>query len=180
MQALTILLSLRQQEIHIAEDLPERPGEAPVVGPGAIGDAGVDHGNTGSASVREAHEVRPEFRFRKHDKFRAQGTQVRVNRKSEIQREIEGVVRTEALLGEGVARVGGGRNHDTVLGKGLMDPGNQARDGQDFADRNGMDPDQSLARDRGQCVRHFPHTLGKTAPVLSVARDLEEPERQAQ
>ncbi len=180
MQAVTILLGLRQEEIDIAEDLPERPGEAPIIRPGAIGDAGVDHGNARSTGMGEADKVRPEFRFGEHDYFGAQRTQVRTDGKSEIQGEIEGVLRSEAFLGESVARVGGGRNYDTVLGKGPMHLRNQPCDGQNFAHRNGMNPDQSLAGDRGQCVRHFPHPLGKTAPVLSVARDLEEPEWQAQ
>lgn len=164
----------------MAQDLLERPGEAPVIGPGAIRDAGIDHGNSRSAGMGEAYKVRPEFRFRKHDYFRAQRTQVGTDRKSEIQGEIEGVLRSEAFLGESVSRVGGGRNYDTVLGKGLTDLGNQACYCQNFADGNGMDPDQPLARDRGQCFRDFSNTLGETAPVLSVPRDLEEPERQAQ
>jgi hypothetical protein len=113
LQALAILRRLRQEKI-------DRPG--------AIRNTRVDDCDACSAGVYKAEKVRPEFGFRQHHQFRAQSPQVGPDGEGEIYWEIKNVPLPEALAGEFLPGVSGGRNHDLVLREGSTHLGDQASD----------------------------------------------------
>ncbi len=91
-----------------------------------------------------AQEVRPEFGFGDYDQGGPECRDPSPRGEREIQREVENVFRAEARGGEFLSGVGGGGNHDSVIRKLGPEGGHQLADGENFADRNCMDPDGRL------------------------------------
>src|SRR5215469_13704996 len=175
LQPSAVLLGLREKEIDLGEHASEGPAEAAIARPGAIGDARIDDGNACAAVVRQAEKVRPEFSFGQYDQFGFQSLQKRTDSGSEVHGEVEDVFFAKTLTSLILAGVGGGRDEDPVLRKSATQLRDQADDGQDFSEGNGVNPDNPDAVERAQPRWNFPHPFGKSAPVLAVAQRLIKP-----
>src|ERR1700722_2037576 len=160
----------------------QRPAKALITRPGAVRDAGVDHGNARSAGMREAQKVWPEFSFGKDDEFGLQRLQIRTNGKGKVQREVKNIFRAETFAGEFLTGVSGGGYDDAGGGKIAAHLLDQPADGEHLANRNGVDPDDTLGAGIGALHkprRNAAGTLRKSAVIFAVAHDVIKPIRQA-
>jgi len=87
-------------------------------GPGAVGDAGVDHGDRNCAAEAAAEQVRPEFCFRKDEELRLKGIEVGVYGPGQVERAVEDAVGAEAFAGKGLTGLGGGGDEQLMAGEG--------------------------------------------------------------
>ena len=70
-----------------------------------------------------------------------EGVQIGADGPGQVERAIEDAVGAEALAGQGLAGAGGGGDEDLNIREGAVELVDQAADGQHFADRDGMEPD---------------------------------------
>src|SRR5512133_2943162 len=51
-EARAVLISLREKQIHVADDLAEPPADPQITADGTIGNAGIDYGDRGAGTLR--------------------------------------------------------------------------------------------------------------------------------
>ncbi len=124
-----------------AEEWLPQPSQTPVARPGAVGDAGIDHGHGNSAAEAAAEQVGPELGFRQDEQARLEGVEISANGPGQVERAIEDAVGAEALAGQLLAGAGGGGDEQVKLREGAVQLANQAADGQHLAHGDGMEPD---------------------------------------
>ncbi len=115
LQPFGIRLALRQHPAEPAKKRPPQPAQPPVARPGAVGDAGIDHGDGNSPAKAAAEQVGPELGLGQHEQPRLERVQVSPHRPGQVQRAIKDALRPEALAGQRLAgaRGGGDRPADT-------------------------------------------------------------------
>ena len=100
---------------------------------------------------------------------------------AKVQRKVEDVFFAKALARESLASVGSGRQQHAMLGKAAPHLLDESADGKDFAEGNGVHPDDGLRlRRRAQARGNSAHAFDKSGAVFAAAKDLVEPVRQAQ
>ena len=120
-EPVSICFALGQNAAEPAQERPPESAEPPVAGPGAIGDAGVDHGHGDSAAEAAAEQVGPEFGFSQDEKVGLECVEVGADGPGQVQRAIEDAVRAEAIAGQGLAGAGSGGDQQSVIGQGAID-----------------------------------------------------------
>src|SRR5579871_110557 len=140
-----VLFRLREEEIDLCKHASEGPAEAVVTRFGTIGNACIDDRDAGAALMRQAQEVRPEFSLGEYDQFRLQRLQIRTDRCCEVHGEVKDVLIAKALSRLILPSIGGRRDQNSMLRKGPAQLRDQANDGQDFSERNRVNPDDSDA-----------------------------------
>ena len=95
----------------------------------------------------------------------------------QVERAIEDAVRSEALAGQGLAGARGGGDDDQVAGQRGVQRFDQTADGQHFANRDGVDPDERAVL--AQIEANQAQPLQQPFAVLVGGRHAEEPPRRA-
>jgi hypothetical protein len=117
----SIFAGLGQEKIHVPQNPGQQMPESPVSRKRTVRDAGIDHGNPGAAGMGKSQEVWPKLGFRDNHQPRLQQAQIWPNRKSEVEREVENIVRAEASSRQLLTGVSRSRNDNSMLGKSFRE-----------------------------------------------------------
>jgi len=83
-------------------------------------------------------------KFGEDQDARLESLEVGADRPGQVERAIEDAVRPEALAGKLLAGAGGGGDDEAEAGKGAVQLAHQPADGEDFPNRDGMEPEDGL------------------------------------
>jgi len=181
-QAVGVSLGLGEDSINAAEKgTPETAKEA-VTRPGAVRDAGVDHGDGDLPAAAGAEQVGPELSFSQDEEAGAEGAKPGADGPGQIERTIENAFSAKALASEFLPGTGGGGDDDEVGGEGGLKRADEAGDGENFTDRYGVNPDDgvSLAEAGENGAAHEAEPLQHTLAVFVGGGHLPEPEGRAE
>ena len=132
-QAFRVGLALRQHAAKTAEQRLPQLAKHLVTRPGAVGDAGVDHGDGNAAPETTAEKVGPELGLSQNEQPRLERVQIGSDGPGQVERAIEDAVCSEAFAGQRLAGARGRRHGDKIAGQLHVESLNQAADRQHFA-----------------------------------------------
>ena len=168
--------SLGEKTIHVLEHGSQQAFEAAVARERTIGDASINDDDTCATLASDAQKVRPELGFGDNDELGLQRLEVWANREGEIKGEEEDGVSAEAFAGELLSAGGSGGDQDAVQWILFAQAADESTDGEHFADRDGVHPD-----DRTlvllDAIGDASEALGESGAILAVAQHLQQPPR---
>ena len=165
--AVDVLLGLGVDGVGDVENRLEKPAEFAVAGEGAVGNAGVDDEETGAGTFGFAPEVGPDFGLHDEDEAGLDGAHDAADGEAEIEGGVEDAVADagEFFQGEGVTGGGGDGDVEGRVGEAAAHFAQEGAGGDDFADRDGVQPDAAGGRHaEGEATE----TAGDGAPPLAV------------
>ena len=137
--------ALGEEEADVLEERSPKAAEAEVAGERAVGDAGVDDGDGDVGARGLDEEARPEFGFDEDEELGLERAEVAEDDGAEVEREVEDGRLGEAPAGHALAGRGGGRDGDDGPGEGLFERVDEGEGGEDFADADGVEPEDGPA-----------------------------------
>ena len=180
-QALGVCFGLRQYPRQPAKNRSPQTAQHLVARPRAVGDARVYNYDGNIAAEAGVEQVGPELSLGEDQHPGLECCDVGANGPRQVERAIEDAFGSKARSRQLLAGAGSGGDEDAVAGKGGFDLLHEAADGEDLADRNGVQPDDRLFSHSGDLEppRYLAQALGKPLTILLRGHHPPKPPRRA-